>query len=188
MKAITLLVAYFGGILLLPILLLITKKDAIRLNLLDSVYGNSVDGLGGDFGTNPMITMPDNFLTKAFPRYYWLAIRNPAHNLGLSYGAHGIIKEVWRNKDDEHTAGNYKSWVILQGDSTKRVFRYGHIKVGPKYIRYAFGPKIWALNPAVHIGSGDVLAAGDKYRNYWKPGDRISEGYAMSVAIRSEIT
>ena len=184
MKAVNLILAYIAGIIVVPVILAFTPRDAKRLRVLDGVYGNSQDGLGGDFGINPAITMPANAFTRRFPRFYWLAIRNPAHNLGWRYGAHGIIDQVWRNRDDAHAAHIYRSWMVIAG--RKHLFYYGHIKFGPKYIRYAYGPKLWPLNPRV-LDAGDVEFNG-KYRSFWRPGDRIDAGFAMSIALRSGIS
>lgn len=168
------------GVLVVPCLLFFTKSDATKLRCLDSLYGNKVDGLGGDFGDNPAITMPSNAFTRTFPRFYWLAVRNPFNNWLRSQGANGVIKEVWRNKDKVHEVGHYRSWVILDGETSKHHFKYGYIKIGSKYIRYAIGTKLWALNPS-------VTKSEPPYRDLYKAGDQIEAAYALSVAIRSNI-
>jgi len=186
MKAIKLLLAYIAGIFVLPFLLLITNFNSKKLKFLDSIFGNSQDGLGWDFLENSAITMPSNMFTRKFPRYYWLAIRNPAHNLGRSYGANGIIESVWRNKDNEHELGTYRSTMTI--DDVEHKFFYSTKKIGSKYLRIAYGPKLWALNPKIVYNTGDVLQHGNAYRNFWKVGDEIHEGFAMSIAIRDSIT
>jgi len=181
MKTIKLLLACATGIVLLPFILLFTNFNSKKLKFLDSIFGNTQDGTGYDFLKNPWITMPSNAFTRKFPRYYWLAIRNPAHNLGWSYGANGIIQSVWRNKDMEHELGTFRSKMTIDGVEHK--FYYSIKKIGPKYLRIAYGPKLWAKNPKPIMDSN-----GSGHRDFWKVGDEIHEGFALSIAIRSSIT
>jgi len=148
------------GLFILPIILRFTPEKE-ELRWLNSVYGNAQDGTGWDFGSNPAITQPDNWFTRKFPRYYWLTIRNAAHNLSIRLAGNGVVEEVFRSKPNPHTRGKYYAWVKIDG--LKYHFYYGVFKYPfvPVYFRYAFGTKIWGS-----VKAGDVLT---------------TQGFAISV-------
>jgi len=159
MNALKLLTSYAIGILILPLILLFTKRGATKLRWFDGYFGNKIDTINGDtaYQTNQALTFPIKYL----PRYWWCAIRNPSHNYAFQLGATGEIVATFKTKDSPHTLGSYRASVMLS-DATVHTFHYGVYKYPfiNRYFRYAIGTKLWGND---------------------KVGDKIDRVYALSV-------
>ena len=141
------------GYFVLPFILAFTPFNAPKLRWLDNIYGNRVDGTGWDFGTNPAITMSGftGLVGKWFPRYAWLALRNPANNLARNLGVRGTITslEHWGRWDAREKAfycraliGGQDCWFIhWKHYWTMRL--YSELKLGWKiWDSYRIGDKV----------------------------------------------
>ncbi len=148
MKALKTLLMMGLGIIILPFILWRTPKDVSRLAYLDRYFGNSTTGIRGDYKWYPKwATAQGGFIAK-YPRYYWLAIRNPAFNYRYEViGAHGTLLKIER-KGRPHQLGSYRVKALVQQSDGKLAevrFTYGVYKYPfiDRYFRYAFGHKLW---------------------------------------------
>ena len=96
-------ISYLGGVVLwligIPFLLLqdllLTGYEAVRKPrqtdkwpVLDSLFGNEVDGIDGDAAYQRRVTNP--FLR----RWRWCALRNPVNNYLRLVGPNGLVSEI----------------------------------------------------------------------------------------------
>jgi len=83
--------------------------------LLESVYGNSVDGWGGDAPYKAKEAKV--WFRKPWPDFWWSVVRNPANNLARSLTATGEATNVKHTKHF-HTAtiDGEKLWFLYTPD------------------------------------------------------------------------
>ena len=135
------------GYFVLPFILAFTPFKSPKLRWLDGIYGNRVDGTGWDYPLGPgffehgavanlNITMSGftGWVGKWFPRYAWLALRNPANNLARRFGAHGIIRWIdFYGPVKVVDIGGKRYWFI----------HWKHYWTARSYTELKLGWKIW---------------------------------------------
>lgn len=121
-----------------------TSRPNVRFknSWVDSIWGNSEDGLDGDVYYKTKYSNKLNWWT----RYNWVALRNPIHNLALRQGVNEVIVNyLWKgNRYTEDRIGR-EGWVYSEavGASGKvyPMFRWCKLFVGEYGIECNIGYK-----------------------------------------------
>ena len=135
--------AVVAGVFICPLLLALTPTGKLKLTLLDGVFGNAQDSINGDSRWYPAWVARQGWFIRTFPRYWWIAIRNPAQNLRLALGAAGVVSSLYRNKPNPHTLGTYIARATIGGKRCAFYYHVGKWAGMQRYFRIVLGPKIW---------------------------------------------
>jgi len=105
--------------------------------LVDSIWGNSVDGLSGDAPYRD--TEANKWLRKFWPSFWWSCIRNPANNYTRNALEEFVIADIQKTKS---------LTTVTDDEGVKYFFLYT-----PHWpVMFKFGYKMWPDNPDLQIG------------------------------------
>jgi len=97
---------YLAGFILVPILCLLTPAGSREWKYLDRIYGNPIDGIGGDIAYKAKVTR--------FRRFRWSQLRNPLNNYLRSLGPSGTVESIRREGDTVYATIAGKEWYFRQ--------------------------------------------------------------------------
>ena len=157
-------VGALAGLVMLPLALAFTPRasETLRWRWADHIWGNEQDGIEGDSFWYPAIkkdgcpgwVASQGWFIRTFPRFWWGAIRNPAHNLALNLGYEATLtKRSIIGRQSPHGLGlQYIEAHVLGRDGFMRnpyPFYYWQWlwPGGKRYGRFIAGWKTWANTP-----------------------------------------
>lgn len=92
MKALSAILVYLAGFIIVPVLSIVTPRNSFKWKWLDDVYGNPIDGVDGDLAYRNEV--PNPFMR----RFRWSQLRNPINAYLRKLGPNGTVESISHKK------------------------------------------------------------------------------------------